>query len=610
MASSRRKHARLEVGESLARLCECTKQYKAVENKVLWAPGHSYLTQLQEKAMDCKLYYDADLRIGSPPVHLSASKDRIEYSSFVLQITIVETPWIENLMSFTHLTFSALHLPHASSGLVITRDDTSIYIRMACQPSYCQVCGKCKNCLTKLPVVNDFVKELGYVACSVYSRQDKKFEGKSRVPHPKTPPSAFAELLQRVLRGFHKGGIHDLSAQRPRSGNLHNTGHQNVLLASTSESMPYIGCIYNIGTRSIESLPYRMPSKPAPRCGICLEPLSQVALMKMPCNCLRCLDCLAESFKLALSARHNFPPKCCGEKLNIHKFSEHLTTELVNRFMVVADEYQSENFTYCADPKCSSFIKPTLIDDNIGMCPECFKRTCFSCQKLELVHHYWPDRQCPNAEDEEQAKLKDLAGEKEWKACPRCRAIVERSDGCNHMKCHCQQKFCYQCGISYEGDEPPCKCGLGLNYLQEQVDAEADEEEDLEEEQAPDEADDEEDAEEVSDEEDEEEEEEEDEIDALHRQQLQQAGIQLARGDLTRIRSLEIQLGEQGQQLLAREREKIRASVQVQALPKLPRNPATEQLRQIEENRRRRFQEAGLVYQEEENQCMFKVRYK
>jgi hypothetical protein len=81
------------------------------------------------------------------------------------------------------------------------------------------------------------------------------------------------------------------------------------LLVSTSESMPYIGCIYNIGRRSIESLPYRMPSKPAPSYSICVEPLSQVALMKMPCNCLRCLDCLAESFKLALSARHNFPPK-------------------------------------------------------------------------------------------------------------------------------------------------------------------------------------------------------------------------------------------------------------------------------------------------------------
>jgi IBR domain, a half RING-finger domain len=250
--------------------------------------------------------------------------------------------------------------------------------------------------------------------------------------------------------------------------------------------------------------------------------------------------------------------------------------------MVVADEYQSENFTYCADPKCSSFIKSTLIDDNIGMCPECFKRTCFSCQKLELVHHNWPKRQCPIAVDEEQAKLKDVAGEKEWRAYPRCRAIVERSDGCNHMKRHCQQKFCYQCGVSYEGDEPQCRCGLGLNYRQEQVDAEAEEDEDFEEEQAPDEEDD---------------EEEEDEIDALHRQQLQQAGIQLARGDLARIRWQEIQLSEEGQQRLTREREEIRASAQRQAVPQLPRDPATEQLRQIEENRRRRFKEAGLVYE-------------
>ncbi len=31
-------------------------------------------------------------------------------------------------------------------------------------------------------------------------------------------------------------------------------------------------------------------------------------------------------------------------------------------------------------------------------------------------------------------------------ACPRCFALVERSEGCNHMSCRCGAQFCWVCG--------------------------------------------------------------------------------------------------------------------------------------------------------------------
>ena len=33
-------------------------------------------------------------------------------------------------------------------------------------------------------------------------------------------------------------------------------------------------------------------------------------------------------------------------------------------------------------------------------------------------------------------------------ACPRCFALVERSEGCNHMRCRCGADFCWLCGES------------------------------------------------------------------------------------------------------------------------------------------------------------------
>jgi hypothetical protein len=61
--------------------------------------------------------------------------------------------------------------------------------------------------------------------------------------------------------------------------------------------------------------------------------------------------------------------------------------------------------------------------------------------------------------------------EKKWKRCPSCRHVVERSHGCNHMKCRCGCHFCYACGEKYISAKPSatnvhgtqgCSCDLFL----------------------------------------------------------------------------------------------------------------------------------------------------
>jgi len=48
-------------------------------------------------------------------------------------------------------------------------------------------------------------------------------------------------------------------------------------------------------------------------------------------------------------------------------------------------------------------------------------------------------------------ELLDLNKDKEiYKQCPRCRIIIEKSDGCNHMTCaHCDYQFCWLCLSEY-----------------------------------------------------------------------------------------------------------------------------------------------------------------
>mmetsp|Transcript_27656 Transcript_27656/g.81285 ORF Transcript_27656/g.81285 Transcript_27656/m.81285 type:complete len:342 (+) Transcript_27656:43-1068(+) len=39
--------------------------------------------------------------------------------------------------------------------------------------------------------------------------------------------------------------------------------------------------------------------------------------------------------------------------------------------------------------------------------------------------------------------------------CPRCHIIVERTEGCNHVRCRCGHEFCYRCGKPTAED---CNC--------------------------------------------------------------------------------------------------------------------------------------------------------
>ncbi len=49
-------------------------------------------------------------------------------------------------------------------------------------------------------------------------------------------------------------------------------------------------------------------------------------------------------------------------------------------------------------------------------------------------------------------KTKEEAANEEWlqkntKACPQCKAPVEKNGGCNHMTCNqCRHEFCWTCG--------------------------------------------------------------------------------------------------------------------------------------------------------------------
>lgn len=67
------------------------------------------------------------------------------------------------------------------------------------------------------------------------------------------------------------------------------------------------------------------------------------------------------------------------------------------------------------------------ITDSVATCAECRVTTCTECRKR--AH---PGGSCH--EDEDTQQLRGLARERRWQQCPSCHQLVEKMEGCKHMR--------------------------------------------------------------------------------------------------------------------------------------------------------------------------------
>jgi hypothetical protein len=116
-------------------------------------------------------------------------------------------------------------------------------------------------------------------------------------------------------------------------------------------------------------------------------------------------------------------------------------------------EYTTKHRLYCPTKNCGKWIKPKHIEKDHatgrkrGTCKECKTKVC---QKCGLKWH--AGRECEN--DESTQNLISMGKEEGWQRCYSCRAMVQLSEGCNHMRCRCNAEFCMVCGQKWK----TCDC--------------------------------------------------------------------------------------------------------------------------------------------------------
>jgi hypothetical protein len=106
------------------------------------------------------------------------------------------------------------------------------------------------------------------------------------------------------------------------------------------------------------------------------------------------------------------------------------------------EERATPNPIYCAKPGCAAFIPPSNLKGPMATCGKCGFVSCSLCKNPEHKGV------CPP--DQLGLKLMNLADNKSWIQCTRCKAVVERDEGCLHMTCTCGHEFCYSCGGKWD----------------------------------------------------------------------------------------------------------------------------------------------------------------
>ncbi|CAG8582921.1 7621_t:CDS:2 [Paraglomus occultum] len=221
-------------------------------------------------------------------------------------------------------------------------------------------------------------------------------------------------------------------------------------------------------------------------CGICFEEkLGQKCFQLGQCLHVFCRTCLSEYFTMLVREGFVLQVKCpepgCRQSQLISKeeLIEIIGNDMEERYSMLMEKQRLESdplVTFCPRSDCQAPVKKDSQFEKLGVCTKCGFAFCCFCKRTwhgarvgcrinntaKLVDEYLA------ADDDSKrmlelrygavnlAKLvtevKDTRANEEWlksnaQLCPQCETPIEKSMGCNHMRCtRCHTHFCYLCG--------------------------------------------------------------------------------------------------------------------------------------------------------------------
>ena len=201
-------------------------------------------------------------------------------------------------------------------------------------------------------------------------------------------------------------------------------------------------------------------------CSVCFEKLidKTVAFTNLDnCGHLFHETCLSEYVKQQLKDR-KVPINCpsCLVEMNYNDFAQFFNEEKLEEldrilFKQFTDQ-RMKDASWCPTPDCPYVFELKKEDLAPGSewngeftCPLCEHKYCLRCR---IDFHEGQSCEEWQKENEKRIDIAAVFEKLQYKKCPFCGYWVEKTVGCNHMRCSCGRDFCYGCGRVYSD----CRC--------------------------------------------------------------------------------------------------------------------------------------------------------
>ena len=192
----------------------------------------------------------------------------------------------------------------------------------------------------------------------------------------------------------------------------------------------------------------------AVECPVCFDEVSSP--IKLICGHSWCRTCF-QHYLIAAIDQKFFPLTClgnegkCTERISLYAAKEVLSAADFDATVSAAfDTYvqtHPEELHYCPTPDCPQVFR-SAPEGIFLQCPTCLVRLCPTCKAD--AHDGLTCAEFKDGDD----LFKEWADQRDVKRCPGCHIAIEKSEGCNHMKCTvCQTHICWMCMKTFPGGD-------------------------------------------------------------------------------------------------------------------------------------------------------------
>ncbi len=211
-------------------------------------------------------------------------------------------------------------------------------------------------------------------------------------------------------------------------------------------------------------------------CPICLTSFEDTKIIRLPCKCTSCSDCLTswmvtQALELHYQTHENIlcMSTACKKPFKVQQVLDQFNQqqqEVINAVLFDVYLKKEEDIRKCPNSQCTY----AGVIDTSKSCRNNLECSLCGTQWREKVHYTGFEEMMEvikNRDIKSNELYSTIWEETFTRRCPKCQVNIEKNGGCNHMTCKkCQYEFCWLCTRRHQGHSWKfCRFSILIKFL-------------------------------------------------------------------------------------------------------------------------------------------------